>query len=80
MNFNNDQSSHDSVRLNHANVANTTDRCSTIANPVLAVIDNDSYEKDQPFDVNDRDDMLVNKDDEPLTRKWIYFHNFNNTV
>ncbi|CAF4976072.1 unnamed protein product [Rotaria sp. Silwood1] len=68
VNVNNEHASDGTIALNFGNIANTTDRSLFVEMPAVVTTNNKSHETDQLVDINNTDNVLLNKNDEVVTR------------
>jgi hypothetical protein len=76
VNVNNEESYHDTLELNIRNIANTTDGNLLVEIPAVVTTNNESNSRDQLFDMNGSADVLLNKNDDVVTRNLLHFNNF----
>ncbi|CAF4078535.1 unnamed protein product, partial [Rotaria sordida] len=68
VNVNNEHASDGTIALNFGNIANTTDRSLFVEMPAVVTTNNKSHETDQLVDINNTDNVLLNKNDEVVTQ------------
>ncbi|CAF1384690.1 unnamed protein product [Rotaria sordida] len=68
VNVNNEHASDGTIALNFGNIANTTDRSLFVEMPAVLTTNNKSHETDQLVDINNTDNVLLNKNDEVVTQ------------
>lgn len=76
MNVNNEEATRGAIGLNLVNIANTTDRSLFVEMPVAVTTNNESDEREQLVDMNDRNNVLLNENNDVVTRKLIPSSNF----
>ncbi|CAF1438158.1 unnamed protein product [Rotaria sordida] len=67
VNVNNEHASDGTIALTFGNIANTTDRSLFVEMPAVVTTNNKSHETDQLVDINNTDNVLLNKNDEVVT-------------